>query len=155
MITENQIDAAAEYIGEWDSPAFEGLVLEFSEEQPVVLGYVFSDSFKLLTDGERDLLLYLILVMYQACSQNGGTQSATADALAEAEDRNWALLVDNNTRDFRRRLNPFFEGTSQEDLLAFFEDILLEDEDENLTPAGREHIFVAAKSVLDVWIEEK
>ena len=39
---------------------------------------------------------------------------------------------------------------SQEDLLAFVEDNLVEDEDSVVTKEGREPMFVALKSVIDV-----
>ena len=51
---------------------------------------------------------------------------------------------------FRDRMDIFFENYSQEDLLAFVEDNLVEDEDSLVTKEGREPMFVALKSVIDI-----
>ena len=47
-------------------------------------------------------------------------------------------------------MDVFFEDYAQEDMLAFVEDNLVEDEDSTITKEGREPIFVALKSVIDV-----
>ena len=41
--------------------------------------------------------------------------------------------------------NCFFENSSQEDLLAFIEDSLLEEEEDLVTKVGREPMFIALK----------
>ncbi len=153
MIPEQIIDSAAESIGSQTEEGYEKLLVEFEKKQPIVLAYIFSDNLNLLTGEERNLLLYLALVTRKAYMKSNryDPKSPTEDKLAEAEDKNWSKIVDSNTKDFRERLNPFFERTPQEDLLAFYEDILMDEEEESITKAGREYIFVAAKSIMDVW----
>ena len=46
-------------------------------------------------------------------------------------------------------MDVFFENYQQEDLLAFVEDSLIDDEDEIVTKVGREPMFVALKSIID------
>lgn len=153
MISEKTIEAAAESIGSQDENGYQKLLESFKMKHPVVLAYLFSENLDLLTEEERNILLYLILVTRKSYLKENRNEPApvSEDMLENAEDQNWTKLVDNNERDFRERLNPFFEGTRQEDLLAFFEDILMDDEEETVTKAGREYIFVAAKTVIDVW----
>ncbi len=71
------------------------------------------------------------------------------DALSEKEDFNWkAMLSQKGT--FHQKLDIFFDGYPEEDLLAFIEDSLYEDEDDDMTPVGREVIFIKLKTLVDV-----
>lgn len=155
MIPENIIESAAESIGSQDENGYETLLQNFKDKQPIILAYLFSSNLDLLTEEERNILLYLVLVTRKAYMKMNRSEPATVseDMIENAEDKNWEKLVDNGEKEFRARLNGFFEGTTQEDLLAFFEDILMDDEEENITKAGREYIFVAAKTIVDIWCD--
>ena len=79
--------------------------------------------------------------------------SINEKTLGEAEERNWTLLQSSKSNNFQERLNPFFENYPQEDLLAFVEDALADEEDDGLlTREGREPIFITLKSILDCWV---
>ena len=54
---------------------------------------------------------------------------------------------------FRERLDVFFQDYFQEDLLAFVEDSLSEEEEEMVTKIGREPMFVALKTIIDCWCD--
>ncbi len=132
------------------------------ETQPTILAYLLSENFEVLTMGEKEYLLYLTLVIVNAAEHvNSGLPLVDQDALGEAEEENYGLLNASKERRFRDKLNVFFEDTPQEDLLAFAEDaIVLDDENEeegeenfNVTKEGREPIFIALKSVIDVLHE--
>ncbi|NJL73773.1 MAG: hypothetical protein HC892_00790 [Saprospiraceae bacterium] len=75
----------------------------------------------------------------------------TEENLGEAEELNWELIENTNTRDFRKQLDVFFEHYPQEDLLAFVEDSLVDDDEFNVTAEGREIILVGLKTLIDVW----
>lgn len=153
MIGEQVIDAAAESIGSQDEAAYVAMIENFKQRQPLVFAYVMSEGFQLLMEEERDLLLYLVLVIRKAYRKVNRFEPApaTEEKLGNAEENNWALLEPLAAKDFRERMTVFFDGTAQEDLLAFVEDILMDDEEEMVTAAAREYIFVAAKTVVDVW----
>jgi len=132
------------------------------ETQPTILAYLLSENFEVLTMGEKEYLLYLTLVIVNAAEHvNPGMPLVDQDALGEAEEENYGLMNASKERRFRDKLNVFFEDTPQEDLLAFAEDaIVLDDENEeegeenfNVTKEGREPIFIALKSVIDVLDE--
>ena len=115
------------------------------------MGYVFSEDFDLLTQEERELLLYLMLVIWQSILRDGGEMEPVSKlALEDAEEHNWELLETVKSNNFRDRMTVFFDDSDQEDLLAFVEDNLVEDEDSVVTKEGREPIFVALKSVIDI-----
>lgn len=154
MIEETIIESAAESIGSQSEENYQKMLNNFKEKHPVILAYIFSKNLDLLTSEERHLLLYFVLVTRKAILkiQRIEPPQVTAEQIAQAEDENWSKIVDNNSRDFRERLTPFFEQTKQEDLLAFFEDVLVDEEEEWVTKAGREYIFVGAKTIVDVWV---
>jgi hypothetical protein len=151
FVSEDIIDKV---VLELESADFEKEVTLLGEKQPILLGYVLSEDFELLTNDEREWLLYLVLVLWKAIEnvyENIGPLSK--DALEAAEEANWERLESVTAKRFRDRMTPFFEGYKQEDLLAFVEDNLTEDEEDTenvVTKEGREPMFVALKSVIDV-----
>ena len=150
FISEDMIDAV---VLKLETADFEQEVAIFGEKQPVLLGYVLSEDFELLTNEEREWLLYLVLVLYQAIeSGDKKIDPLSKNDLEAAEEANWSRLETVTAKHFRDRMTPFFEGYPQEDLLAFVEDSLTEDEEDTenfLTKEGREPMFVALKSVID------
>jgi hypothetical protein len=151
FVSEDIIDKV---VLELEAADFEKEVTLLGEKQPILLGYVLSEDFELLTNDEREWLLYLVLVLWKAIEnvyENIGPLSK--DALEAAEEANWERLESVTAKRFRDRMTPFFEGYKQEDLLAFVEDNLTEDEEDTenvVTKEGREPMFVALKSVIDV-----
>ena len=150
FISEDMID---EVVLDLEAADFEREVSILGEEQPVLLGYVLSEDFELLTNEEREWLLYLVLVIYKATEKGyEKIDPLSKNDLEAAEEANWARLETVTAKRFRDRMTPFFEGYPQEDLLAFVEDSLTEDEEDTdnfLTKEGREPMFVALKSVID------
>jgi hypothetical protein len=158
FVSEDIID---EVVLELESADFEREVTLLGEKQPVLLGYVLSEDFELLTNDEREWLLYLVLVLWKAIEkvyEKGGllpivSGQVRKNDLEAAEEANWERLEHVTAKRFRDRMTPFFEGYKQEDLLAFVEDNLTEDEEDTenvVTKEGREPMFVALKSVIDV-----
>lgn len=132
--------------------AYEAALSQMEKEQPVLLAYFFSENFDLFTHDERDYLQYLALVIWSAAREVCGAKPpVNEDQISEAEDRNWEILEAARSHIFRERVGVFFENTPQEDLLAFAEDALLDDEDDPLvSKEGREALFVTLKSVVDL-----
>ena len=153
FVSENMIDAV---ILELEEADFEQEVAILGEKQPVLLGYVLSEDFELLTNEEREWLLYLVLVVWKATEKvHGKIGPLSKNALETAEEANWERLESVTAKRFRDRMTPFFDNYDQEDLLAFVEDSLTEDEEDTeavVTKEGREPMFVALKSVIDVLI---
>ena len=124
------------------------------ETQPTILAYLLSENFEVLTMEEKEYLLYLTLVIVNAAEHvNPGLPLVDQDALGEAEEENYGLINASKERRFRDKLNVFFEDTPQEDLLAFVEDSLMEEEEDLVTKVGREPMFVALKSIIDSWCD--
>ena len=155
LVTEDIIDQQMEELAN-SSTAFEESLVALRREQPVIGGYLFTENHEVFTDAEREMLLFLTVVIWQAAAEaaDGALPEVSGDQLAEAEEINWELLPTGKKMDFRAKLDPFFDNYPQEDLLALVEDSLTaEDEDEDaerLTEEGREALFISLKSIIDV-----
>ena len=151
MIPESIIDELVLELEENPATLQEGFQI-FDEEQPALLAYLLSESFEILTKDERDLMLYMAVVIFLAFKRSGNSiPTINEEAIGQTEERNWELMISSKASKFRDRLTPFFENYPQEDLLAFVEDALTIDEEEELvTKEGREPIFVGLRSIIDV-----
>ncbi|MEN0051893.1 MAG: hypothetical protein AAF806_32810 [Bacteroidota bacterium] len=125
----------------------------FNQRQPILLAYLTGKQFDLLNGQEKDYFLYLAWILHQSIAQKVETiKVATEDQIGAAEEQNWEMMEKIPKGDFRKRLDPFFEKTPQEDLLAFIEDGLVAEDEDFVTSVGRELMFVGLKTVVDVLI---
>ena len=149
FISENIIESIVEEIGASEEN-FTAALLEFNEEQPLLNVFILSENFDILTQPEKEYFLFLTLVLFFSVKdKNGRLEEVTAEAIGKAEEENWTLLSEVKSKKFKDRMDVFFENYEQEDLLAFVEDSLIEDEDGIVTKVGREPMFVALKSIID------
>lgn len=158
FISEKTIDAVIERLDNMTDTNYESRMEAFAEAQPVVAAYIFDEeSFHLLTEDEKGFMQYLVLIVWESILKSHGTVAAVSeDEIGEAEERNYEILEAQTAKKFRERLNAFFENYPQEDLLAFAEEAVLEDEDDPealVTKEGREPIFITVKTVIDVLIK--
>jgi len=153
MITEADIDALHDEMARQQG-LDEKLLSRFANQQPHITGWLLGEDFSLLTEEEQDYLFFIAMCIYEVCSRkHGNREEVDGDTIREAEEANWALLESSIAKTFRDRMDVFFDATEQEDLLAFIEDSLTEDDEEQdtiVTKIGREPMFVALKSIVDV-----
>ncbi len=158
FVSEKHIDQVIEELESLSEVQYEKRMATFAETQPVIFAWLFGEQFDLLTDDEKGFLHYLCLIAWSAVVKvNGPLPPVSEEELGDAEEKNFETLEHSTAKNFRDRLNPFFEGSEQEDLLAFAEDAVLEydsDPDYVLTKDGREPIFIALKTLIDVLTEE-
>jgi hypothetical protein len=157
MISEDIIDKVLE---KFDTQAidYEQAVQDFADEQPAIFSYLIGDNEGVFSQDEEDFLLYLALVIYKSVqeAQPGELPIASEEEISNTEEANWALMETSKSADFHKRLDIFYEKSPQEDLMAFVEDAIIgeaeneEGEPFTLTDEGREPMFVALKTVIDV-----
>jgi hypothetical protein len=125
-------------------------IQDFAESQPYLMSYLTNEETEAFTEQEREFLLFGALVIYQSVTDQL-VEPGVADVaqISAAEEANYALLQ-GAKGNFRDRLTPFFEQSPQEDLLAFVEDMLVADEEDNISKEGREPLFITLKTVVDV-----
>ncbi|GAB4490198.1 MAG: hypothetical protein OHK0019_08760 [Saprospiraceae bacterium] len=154
FVSEKIIDAVIEELEHLPDEAYEQRMEAFAEAQPMLVAWLFSDNFDLLNEEEKGFLQYLALIAWLSIVRvNGVLEAVSEEQIGLAEEKNYELLEGSTAKKFRDRLTPFFENTPQEDLLAFAEEAVLEDEDDPealVTKEGRELIFVAIKTMVDV-----
>jgi hypothetical protein len=154
FVSEKVIDDIIEQLEDLPEEQYEKETESFAAAQPVLFAWLFSDAFDLLTDDEKGYLQYLSLIAWKSIVKvNGPVEAVSEEEIGEAEEKNYAVLEESSAKKFRDRVTPFFEGTSQEDLLAFAEDAVAEGEDDPdsiITKEGREPIFIALKTMVDV-----
>lgn len=148
-ISEQDFEGALAEVADDD---MEQLMLALTEAQPVVSAYVFSEGFQVLTEEERAYMLFLVTSVWHTLRTTvGKLPTVTEEALGSAEEANYAQLEGVRAKTFRDKLTVFFEQSEEEDVLAFLEDALTLEEDEEtvLTPEGQLPIFIGVKSVVD------
>ncbi len=151
LISEYIIDEVAEEIGQSEDLRLNSLK-RFQEEQGAVFAYFFSENLEAFTAGEKEYALFLALVIFKSVIRSSEEIPFVSEqSFVEAEDANWEKLQNITTRRFRERMDVFFKDYPQEDLLAFVEDSLIEDEETPITKEGREPLFVLLKTVIDCF----
>lgn len=157
MIEEKTIDSAVDYL-ESREEEFELLVEDFGQAQPALLAYILSESTEVLTNYEKEYLLFLALTVWKSFDIAGlGAIIPEVEAaqIEEKEDIFWGWIGDSKEKDFNKKIDRFFEETEEEELYAFIEDALEMEENEWLTPQGREAIFVFMATLIEVLSEEE
>lgn len=154
FVTEEIIDRQVDALDDLSDEQYEKQMEDFSTAQPVVFSWLFSEQFDLLTEEEKGYLQYISLIIWNAVVKTNGKPTApvSEEELGTAEELNYEILEASTAKKFRDRLNPFFENYAQEELLAFAEEAVLEDEDDPeaiVTKEGRELIFIALKTLID------
>lgn len=154
FVSEKVIDTVIDELEDLSDEQYEQRMETFSEAQPVLFAWLFSEQFDLLNEDEKGYLQYLALIAWLSVVKvNGPAEAVSEEQIGEAEEKNYEVLEASSAKKFRERLDSFFENTPQEDLLAFAEEAVLEDEgepDSLVTKEGREPIFVALKTLVDV-----
>ncbi len=140
-----------------DSEAiYEQMVQQFEDTQPALAAYLFSEDFDAFTPEEHEFLLMLAIIIFTAVSELRDTLPTISDEqIANAEEANWARLEALPEKRLNDRLNVFFDQYLQEDLLAFIEEALADDDDDPIvTKEAREGMFVVLKTLTDCLIAD-
>jgi len=125
---------------------------QMGAEQPALAAYLAQENFSLLTEEEHDYLIFLVTVIYRLyAAKFPNLPMIDEDLLDEVEEINWDKMAAVTEKKFNKRIDAFFTDFEEEDLLAFVEDALTEDEIGLVTKEGREPIFIAAKTVIDAF----
>lgn len=155
FVSEEIIDKTAAEIGASED-YFKNLLKGFQTQQPHIFAYVLSESFAILTQEEKEYLLYLTLVVWKSTTEVFPALTIIEERdLGEKEELSWKIYEETPAKTFRDKLTSFFENHSQEDLLAFAEDALVidEEDDENpVTKEGRAPMFIALFAIIDCLV---
>lgn len=149
FIPEAIIDQVIEELNRSDE-ALEKADDLMADTQPDLVQFLTQEELDALTEEEQDYLLLLGLTIWEASRRvMGDLPVLSTEGIGQAEEANYARLENAQGKTFRERMDIFFEDYPQEDLLAFLEDALTDDEDDIVTHEGRETLFVTLKTVID------
>lgn len=153
FLSEKFIDKVFDKYSEEDK-SIESELDEVVGKQPSLVAYLAQENFELLTEDEYGYLLFLSLFTFKVYQESGTVMKiATAEAFDRLEEKNWDILNAAPSGKFSRRIDPLYENYPQEDLLAFMEDAMTDDELPIITKEGREPMFIILKTVIDVLEE--
>jgi len=148
-IKEQNINAVLDMIEE-DDFDMEAAMKKIDNTLPTTLSYILSDNFSLLTDEESDYLEYLVVTILITLLNNIETiEDKSEDEIDAIEEKIWAKMESNKSKNFNDQVNIFFEDTQEEDLMAFIEDGLTPEENDFVSPAGRELMFVGLTTLVE------
>lgn len=127
----------------------------WSEHYIAVDNYLRQESFELLTVEEITFLKTIISIIWISWEHVHGSIASDLNArqLEKIEEANWQNFHSSKEKRFRDKLNVFFEDHPQEDLLAFVEDSLEDDEEQMVTGPARDIIWISAVSFIDALIQ--
>lgn len=149
IVKEGQIDQIIESLAEVEQ--VEEMMLSLAEEAPAYMAYVFSEDTKMLAANEQDILTFIVAGLWK-CTGLGVWKDPelSEESISNLEEKNWELLQEGKG-EFRTRLDAFYKDFAQEDMLAFVEDMLM-DEDAEFSKEGQEHVFAISKTFLDILL---
>ena len=129
----------------------------WSENFPSISDYLNQENFSLLVDEEKAYLSFIVAVIFLSWEEKFGKfeKDFKPKALEKIEESNWEKLNNAKGKSFREKLDVFFDGHSQEDLLAFIEDSVQEDDEQMVSSAARDIVFICAATILDTIIERE
>ncbi len=144
MITEFEIDKSIALVEKRAESENEAELI--AEEEFV--DYLGTEIIPNLTEYENHVLSFCISVIYNVVSEHNTTVEFDIEEYQNSEEKNWSAR-DNHSK-LEESINLFFDGYKEEDLLAFVEDMIAEDDPTMMSIAGREIIFITCKSYIDV-----
>lgn len=147
FINEERINVI---IDELNDDNFEELMINFSESQPFLLSFLLSEGFNVLDEDEKSLLFYLAVIIYFSVErEHSDIELVPINLIERTDEENWTIVDQNKFKTLKEIADHFFTDYNQEDLLAFVEDALVEDEEYEISNIGRNVIFVSMKSLID------
>lgn len=113
-----------------------------------LLIYLESEMFSSLSTSEKNTLIFCCEVIQESYKlKHHELPPFSFDTFSEYEEINWTLREEKDS--WEETKNEFFKDFNEEDLLAFVEDILVDDEDNDLSMISKEFIFITCKSYID------
>lgn len=155
MIEAHELETHIDRLAE-QALVFEEEVDHWTAWQPALASYILSDDFSLLTELERDTLLFgATALLSLARVKEIAAEEISEDVIGELDEANWTAIEEASGRKLSDKMDVWFEGYPETELLAFIEDLCIDDEEEDLTPVGSEMMVVALKTVADALFLQK
>lgn len=142
MIPEQKIETVIQRLEEGQ------LTDTFPSDQEEYLEYLVAEVLPGMNAAEKDLFAFIVSVIN--LSVESEDKEIELDSYLDLEEQNWKIRTDASSWEDCK--NTFFQDYKEEDLLAFVEDMLATDEEQDLTEIGKELVFITSKSFIDAVI---
>lgn len=150
MVTEDRIQECIEELSE-QPMVFEQHLQEWMEWQPHIASYLFSESFSLLNEVEKEAFVFgATAIMTIAEEDDRDRPTYDDEIIGEREEANYEILEEQGASSIKNKMDAFFKDYPEEELLAFIEDLCVHEDDEDFTKDGVEVMVVGLKTVVDV-----
>ena len=118
--------------------------------QPAFSAMLTDEGYELFSDDEYELLWFMATVIYTSTTQaNGQIKTCEAEVMSELEEKQLAQKWRKPKEEIFMTGSMYFSRLPQEDLVCICGRQFESDEDIEVSPAGRELIFVACKTLID------
>ena len=131
----------------------EGLIEQFSAEQPILFTYLMTMGEDDFDAPEQELLLFMGLLIWQSMITGGNELGPiTEDHLESVQGNNMAMLeylTEEGEEGFGEMAKHLMEESDQPHLLRFLVEIVFEDEGDIIRPTNQGILFIFLKIVVD------
>ncbi len=154
------VDKTWRRIGSMSPSEAPALVHSMSEEQPAVLAYLLASGMDNFNEDEREILLYVGIVIWQIMRAGGCLEPVSEETLEAVEARNLAMLQYLESEcdgDFDRAVQLIFENYNQIEVLKYAIEAVLEhepDEEPLVREENRGLMVYFLKNVIDCLDEQ-
>jgi len=153
-INYKDIDNAIEY---FENKSFsDSTEKEFASEFPVILSYLTSSQFAILSEEEYMILMFEAIVLLKVIqNKTGAMHDVEAEKLESFETKNWDKFESFEKMSFEEKAGKLFEDKN-EALVDFILSGLEPDEEdeedfEEIAPAAKEIILISLKTIYDCY----
>jgi hypothetical protein len=132
------------------------LIDRISKQQPLVLAYLLATGEQLFNQDERELFLYLGVVVWQIMSRGNKPLSkvteATLDRMEENNMKMLEYLEGESEADFIEAVEKMLKNYNQQEVLKYVIEALMEDEEDFfITDESKGLMLLYLKTVIDCF----
>lgn len=156
IVTDESIDSAFSIFNKTSEEELQELFERFSNEQPLVMGYIFAMSEELEVDSYRDVLLQISLIVWQSfLIEAKAIPEITSDIIygieAKKTDRLDGIIEKNDDDSFEK--GSFMESAPQPVLLEFVSSQVSDFEEESIEESTQMLLFTIMEVVVESFDE--
>lgn len=133
------------------------LINDMSKQQPLILAYLMAAGEDMLNQDEKELLLYLGVVVWQIMSQGSAplpkVTEETLDAIENSNVKMLEYLEGESEIDFIETVENIFTNYNQTEVLKYVVEALMEEEDEEsfIRDEVKGIMLIYLKTVIDCF----
>jgi hypothetical protein len=121
------VEATWKKIAEYPPLYGNKLITQLNKEQPVILAYLLAIGDVELNQDEKELLLYLGMVVWQIMAKGGKAPKVTKEMIDEAEAANFEVLDELTDNFSEKKIAEILQNYNQIEVLKYVIEALMEE----------------------------